>query len=47
MAIGGAILEDAPEINEVAVEGVAVERALPQINPYRGKECAVPREVTS
>jgi Fe-S cluster biogenesis protein NfuA len=47
MAIERAILEDAPEITEVAVEGVAAEPALLQIHPYRGKECAVPEEVTS
>ena len=47
MAIEKAILEDAPEINDVAVEGVVAEPALLQIHPYQGKECAVPEEVTS
>jgi Fe-S cluster biogenesis protein NfuA len=47
MAIERAILEDAPEINEVAVEGVAAEPALLQIHPYQGKECAVPEEATT
>jgi Fe-S cluster biogenesis protein NfuA len=47
MAIERAILEDAPEINEVAVEGVVAEPKLLQIHPYQGKECAVPEEVTS
>jgi Fe-S cluster biogenesis protein NfuA len=46
MAIERAILEDAPEITEVVVEGVAAEPALLQIHPYRGKECAVPEEAT-
>ncbi len=47
MPIERAILEDAPEITEVAVEDVAAEPALLQIHPYRGKVCAVPEEVTS
>lgn len=47
MSIERAILEDAPEITEVAVEGVEAEPALLQIHPYKGKECAVPEEVTS
>jgi Fe-S cluster biogenesis protein NfuA len=37
VAIERAILEDALKINEVAVEGVAAEPALPRIHPYRGK----------
>jgi Fe-S cluster biogenesis protein NfuA len=47
MAIERAILEDAPEISEVAVEGVVAEPKLLQIHPYQGKECAVPEEVIS
>ncbi|MBC6461882.1 NifU family protein [Actinomadura sp. HBU206391] len=47
MAIERAILEDAPEITEVVVEGVAAEPALLQIHPYQGKECALPEEVTT
>lgn len=47
MAIERAVLEDAPEINEVVVEGVVAEPTLLQIHPYQGKECAVPEEVTS
>lgn len=46
MAIERAILEDAPEITEVAVENIAAEPALLQIHPYQGKECAVPEEIT-
>ncbi|MDN3355739.1 NifU family protein [Actinomadura sp. DC4] len=47
MAIERAILEDAPEITEVAVEGVVAGPTLLQIHPYQGRECAVPEEVTS
>jgi Fe-S cluster biogenesis protein NfuA len=47
MSIERAILEDAPEITEVVVEGVAAEPTLLQIHPYQGKECAVPEEVSS
>jgi hypothetical protein len=47
MAIERAILEDAPEITEVAVEGFVAEPTLLQIHPYQGKVCAVPEEVTS
>jgi Fe-S cluster biogenesis protein NfuA len=47
MAIERAILEDAPEIAEVVVEGVVAEPTLLQIHPYQGKECAVPEEATS
>jgi Fe-S cluster biogenesis protein NfuA len=46
MAIERAILEDAPEINEVVVENITAEPKLLQIHPYRNKECAVPEEVT-
>ncbi|MDL4774317.1 MULTISPECIES: NifU family protein [Thermomonosporaceae] len=43
-AIERAVLEDAPEITEVLVEGVQDEREqrLLQIHPYQGRECAVP-----
>ncbi|MCW2945215.1 MAG: hypothetical protein JWR24_1932 [Actinoallomurus sp.] len=47
MSIERAILEDAPEISEVVVEGVAAEPTLLQIHPYQGKECAVPEEATT
>jgi Fe-S cluster biogenesis protein NfuA len=46
MAIERAILEDAPEINEVVVENITAEPQLLQIHPYRGQECAVSEEVT-
>ena len=45
MAIERAVLEDAPEITEVVVEGVAAEPQLLQIHPYQGKECAVPEGI--
>jgi hypothetical protein len=47
MAIERVILEDAPGINEGAVEGVVAEPTLLQIHPYKGKKCAVPEEATS
>lgn len=48
MAIERAVLEDAPEIVEVTVEGVVAEQGpqLLQIHPYQGKECAVPEKAT-
>ena len=36
MAIERAVLEDAPEITEVVVDGVAAEPELLQIHPYQG-----------
>lgn len=45
MAIERAILEGAPEINDVVVAGVAAEPALLRIHPYQGRECAVSEEV--
>lgn len=46
MAIERAVLEDAPEIDEVAAEKVVAEPVLPQIPPYRGKERTVPEQAT-
>ncbi|MBO2450786.1 NifU family protein [Actinomadura barringtoniae] len=43
-AIERAVLDDAPEVTKVVVEGVQAEPQLLQIHPYRDRECAVPEE---